>query len=128
MTELSEAERCAKLFQALSDPHRLRILQCLRDGRKNVGQLADLLKAEIVNVSHHLSVLKQAQLVVATKDGRFMWYTYHERLRVTAEAIRTQFVVSATTAFELPYSAEFMTVPLEAPPAKRSGRTPKSAD
>ena len=44
---------------------------------RNVSELADLLNAQIVNVSHHLGVLRHAGLVQDVKQGRFVVYSLH---------------------------------------------------
>ena len=79
MTDQKNAENCAKLLQALAEPNRIRIIDCLRTGSKNVTQLANLLKVEIVNVSHHLGVLKSGGLVQSEKSGRFVIYSLHDK-------------------------------------------------
>ena len=75
MTEPNEAQKCADLLQAIGEKNRIRIIECLWDGSKNVSELAKLLKIEIVNVSHHLGVLKSARLVNHEKKGRFVVYS-----------------------------------------------------
>ena len=75
-----QPERCARLLRSVADPERLRIIQCLRAGPKNVSELAALLGAEVVNVSHHLRVLRQAGLVEDEKHGRFVQYRLHPRV------------------------------------------------
>ena len=45
------------------EANRIRIIECLRTGSKNVTELAKALNVEIVNVSHHLGVLRTAGLV-----------------------------------------------------------------
>lgn len=77
MTEPLQPDLCARALRALADPERLRIIHCLRSGEQNVSQLAALLKAEIVNVSHHLGVLRHAGLVQDEKQGRFVVYRLH---------------------------------------------------
>ncbi|HEV3079968.1 MAG TPA: metalloregulator ArsR/SmtB family transcription factor [Gemmataceae bacterium] len=72
-----EAEHCARYLRAVADPERLRIIQCLRGGPKHVSQLAELLDEEVVNVSHHLGVLRQAGVVQDEKQGRFVLYRLH---------------------------------------------------
>ena len=79
MTETKLAETCARQLQAIAEPNRIRIIDCLRTGQKNVTQLATLLGVEIVNVSHHLGVLKSAGLVEDKKDGRFVIYSLHPK-------------------------------------------------
>lgn len=65
------------MLRALADPERLRIVSCLRGGPRNVTELAGLLGAEVVNVSHHLGVLRHAGLVLDEKQGRFVVYRLH---------------------------------------------------
>lgn len=77
MNDPLEPQRCARLLRAVAEPERLRIIQCLRQGPKNVSELATLLEAEVVNVSHHLGVLRQAGLVQDQKQGRFVLYRLH---------------------------------------------------
>jgi ArsR family transcriptional regulator len=72
-----QVQTCARKLRALADPERLRIVNCLREGPRNVSELAALLEAEIVNVSHHLSVLRHANLVQDEKQGRFVVYRLH---------------------------------------------------
>ncbi len=77
MNDLIQSEQCARKLRALADPDRLRIVQVLRDGPRNVSELAALLGEEVVNVSHHLGVLRHANLVCDDKQGRFVVYSLH---------------------------------------------------
>jgi len=79
MTDQKTAEVVARQLQAIAEPNRIRIIDCLRTGSKNVTELATLLRVEIVNVSHHLGVLKAAQLVEDKKRGRFVDYTLNPK-------------------------------------------------
>jgi DNA-binding transcriptional ArsR family regulator len=79
-SEPLEPDRCAHALRALADPERLRIVQCLRGGPRNVTELAHLLGEQVVNVSHHLGVLRQAGLVLSEKDGRFVIYRLHPKV------------------------------------------------
>ena len=65
----------ATLLKAVADPDRLKIVESLRNGPKNVTELAKILRAEIVNVSHHLGVLRRRKIVSFQKRGRFVNYT-----------------------------------------------------
>ena len=68
--------RCAKLLAALAAPERLKIVRFLADGPQNVTAIAQMLKLKnVVNVSHHLSVLKHAGLIRGQKRGRFVLYS-----------------------------------------------------
>ena len=80
MTDPKQAKQCAELLQAIAEPNRIRIIECLRTGSKNVTELAKLLNVEIVNVSHHLGVLRQAGLVQDEKHGRFVVYSLHPKI------------------------------------------------
>lgn len=86
MTEPNEAQKCADLLQAIGEKNRIRIIECLWDGAKNVSELAKLLKIEIVNVSHHLGVLKSARLVQHEKKGRYVLYSLAPEYFHTSEA------------------------------------------
>jgi DNA-binding transcriptional ArsR family regulator len=72
-----QAEKCAAKLKALGEPMRLRIVDLLRDGEQTVSQIAESLGEEIVNVSHHLGILFQAELVEKSKHGRFVVYRLH---------------------------------------------------
>lgn len=75
MKDPLQPARCARLLAALAAPDRLRIVRCLRDGPRNVTQIAKALEAPVVNVSHHLTVLRHAGLVRGAKKGRYMLYS-----------------------------------------------------
>ena len=77
MRDVLSSEHCAELLKALAEPDRLRIIQCLRGGPKNVGQIAADLDAEIANVSHHLGVLRRNGILQTEKQGRFVLYRLH---------------------------------------------------
>lgn len=80
MRDRLESDRCAPFLKALGDPERLRIVQCLRLGPKNVGQLVEDLQADIANVSHHVRVLHRAGLLERHRDGKFVVYALHPGL------------------------------------------------
>jgi ArsR family transcriptional regulator len=83
MTDQKQAKACADMLQAIAEPNRIRIIECLRAGSKNVTQLAKELNVEIVNVSHHLGVLRTAGLVQDEKQGRFVVYSLHPKVFVS---------------------------------------------
>ena len=70
-----QPQRCAKLLAALAAPERLEIIRFLRDGPRNVGDIADMLREPMVNTSHHLGVLRVAGLIQSEKRGRFVFYS-----------------------------------------------------
>jgi DNA-binding transcriptional ArsR family regulator len=73
-----ESNHCAEMLKALGDPIRLRIIDTLRAGPQNVGELAEALATEIATVSHHLGILHAAGLVEREKRGRFKVYRLRE--------------------------------------------------
>lgn len=66
---------CANRLKALADPDRLRIVNSLLKGEKSVSALAEEMEVPIDRVSHHLSVLRAAQLVNTQKQGKFVVYS-----------------------------------------------------
>ena len=62
-------------FKALADPTRRTILALLRDGDLPAGEIAAHFPVAWASVSHHLSVLKDAGLVLAARDGQFIRYS-----------------------------------------------------
>lgn len=75
-----QSDFCAERLRALGDPHRLRVIEALRSGEQTVTDLALLLDVEVVNLSHHLQVLRRADLVRVRREGRFMYYSVHPGL------------------------------------------------
>ncbi len=61
-------------FKALSSPVRREILNILKDGEKNAGQLSEKFNMTDATISHHLSILKQADLVRDEKRGKYIYY------------------------------------------------------
>ena len=61
-------------LRALADPTRRAILELLRDGRKSAGELANHFAISAAAVSRHLSVLKEADLIRDTREGKFIYY------------------------------------------------------
>jgi DNA-binding transcriptional ArsR family regulator len=67
-------QQVATYFQALSDPTRLQIVNLLRNGERNVGELAQLCGFSTANVSRHLSFLMQQGLVERESRGTAVYY------------------------------------------------------
>lgn len=75
MKESAEYDKCAVQLKALADPTRLRILQSLFSGPSHVSSLCDQLNENIINVSHHLGVLRHAGLVQKERRGKYIIYS-----------------------------------------------------
>jgi len=63
-----------KVFKALSDPTRRRVLELLREGALTAGELADRFPVSKPTMSAHFSVLQEAGLIEAEKTGRIIYY------------------------------------------------------
>lgn len=68
-------EKVADYFRALSEPTRLQILNLLRAGERNVGELAEATGYTAANVSRHLAVLMQQGLVRRDARGTSAYYS-----------------------------------------------------
>ena len=70
--------KLTKISKAFSDNNRLKILDFLSDGQKNVTQVADNLKVEENLASHHLRVLADLGFLKNMKKGRQVFYRINE--------------------------------------------------
>ena len=61
-------------LKALSDPIRREILNLLKSGRMSAGDIADHFPVTGASISRHLSVLKDADLIRDTREGKFIYY------------------------------------------------------
>lgn len=62
-------------FKALSDPTRRKILDLLRDRDLTAGDIADHFQMTKPSISHHLSLLKSADLVWDERQGQHIVYS-----------------------------------------------------
>ena len=63
------------LFKALNDTTRRSILEMLKEKDMTAGDIADQFNISKPSISHHLDLLKQANLVIAVKEGQFIYYS-----------------------------------------------------
>lgn len=75
----------SNVFKALADPTRRRVLELLRDGPMNAGDLSAHFEFSKPTMSAHFSVLKEANLVDAEKHGKQM--IYRLKLSVIEDAL-----------------------------------------
>ena len=61
-------------LKALADPIRREILNMLKAGRMSAGEITDHFPVTGASISRHLSVLKEADLIEDTRDGKFIFY------------------------------------------------------
>ena len=83
-----------QLFKAMCDPNRIAILLYLSERciPLTVGQIADSLPVDVSVVSRHLSILRDAEILIARKQGKEVHYSINSRnLIVTLRAIADAF-------------------------------------
>ena len=61
-------------LKALSDPIRREILNLLKSGRLSAGEISEHFDVTGASISRHLSVLKEADLIRDTREGKFIYY------------------------------------------------------
>jgi ArsR family transcriptional regulator len=64
-----------KAFKALADSTRREILSLLRHGERTAGDLAERFDMTKPSMSHHFSVLKDADLITSRREGQQIWYS-----------------------------------------------------
>ena len=81
-----------KIFKALSDPTRLRIVAILLRHEVCVCELMAILELEQSRISHQLRILRDADIVEDRRDRRWIVYTIPERARPTLEVLLESFL------------------------------------
>ena len=61
-------------LRALADPTRREILNLLIKGRLSAGEIGEHFSVSAAAVSRHLSVLKEADLITDTREGKYIFY------------------------------------------------------
>lgn len=61
-------------LKALADPTRREILNLLKSGRLSAGEITDHFDITAAAISRHLSLLKDADLITDTRDGKYIFY------------------------------------------------------
>jgi len=65
----------ARYFKALAEPMRLKVLNALQDGEKNVTELTEISEGTQANISKHLSLLAEYGLVKRESRGTCVYYS-----------------------------------------------------
>ena len=63
-----------KTIKALSDPIRREILERLKAGRLSAGEIANHFSVSGAAISKHLSILREADLIRDTREGKYIYY------------------------------------------------------
>ena len=72
----------ANVFQALSHPTRIAIVEALRDGELPAGVIVERVGLEQANASQHFSVLRAKHIVTSRKDGNQVFYSVADPLLI----------------------------------------------
>ena len=64
-----------EVFKALNDATRREILELLKKKDMNAGEIADNFDMSKPSISHHLDILKRADLITSIKEGQFITYS-----------------------------------------------------
>ena len=83
LQQLSAAQNpyknAARILKILADPTRIRLLEIIQHGECNVTALRPILSIPQPAVSHHLSLLKEADLIIARRNGRKIFYRLNNK-------------------------------------------------
>ncbi|MGV6862714.1 MAG: autorepressor SdpR family transcription factor [Putridiphycobacter sp.] len=63
------------VFKALNDETRRKIIELLKEGDLNAGEIAEKFNISKPSISHHLDILKRADLISSEKKGQFVKYS-----------------------------------------------------
>lgn len=63
-----------KTFKALSDPNRREILNLLKGGAMTAGEIVEHFSVSGATISHHLSILREAGLILDDRKGKYIYY------------------------------------------------------
>lgn len=62
-------------FKALADPTRRQIINLLRERDMTAGEIAEHFDISKPSISHHLNLLKQANIIIDQRQGQFIYYS-----------------------------------------------------
>jgi ArsR family transcriptional regulator len=92
----------ASIFQALSHPTRVAIVEYLSEGELSVSQLCEKIGVEQANASQHLAVLRNKHLVETRKEGNQIFYRLrHPLMGEVLEKMREYFFAHLNEAMEI---------------------------
>lgn len=80
-----EWRNISKVYAALGDEHRQRILLTFEPGeRLNIGQIVDVSTLSRTAVSHHLRILREADVLQSVKEGKEVYFWINKNFLVDA--------------------------------------------
>jgi len=94
------------LFKALNDETRRQIIELLKDKNLNAGEIADEFKISKPSISHHLDILKRADLIMSEKKGQFIEYSLNTSILedllswiITLKKTKNETIINKRTIF-----------------------------
>jgi DNA-binding transcriptional ArsR family regulator len=81
-----------EFFKALSDPTRREILQSLKEMAKTPSELLGEIKISQPTLSHHLDILKRADIITGEREGQFIRYS----LNMTVFDMAVEYLIEIT--------------------------------
>ena len=92
-------ELAAETFRVMSAPMRLKIINCLCDEEKNVGQLLEEIDTTQPNMSQHLNTLFKAKILGRWREGVHIYYRIiNDRVVTLCRAVCTQIAIDSDMA------------------------------
>jgi ArsR family transcriptional regulator len=92
----------ASIFQAMSHPTRIAILEALRDRELSARAIQEKLGVEQANLSQHLAILRNRQIVSSRKDGNQVFYSIRNPMLVEVlDIMRRYFQANLADAIQL---------------------------
>ena len=86
----------AETFRVMSAPMRLKIINCLCQEEKNVGQLLEEINTTQPNMSQHLNTLYKAKIIGKRRDGVQIYYRIiNDRVVTLCRAVCTQIAIDS---------------------------------
>lgn len=90
------------VFRALADPTRREILRLLRGGEMSAGELAERFDMTKPSMSHHFTILKQADLVLTRRAGQQIIYALNTTVMEDLAAIMWDLFAANTSGKKVP--------------------------
>ena len=95
------ADKCVDFCKALCDSTRQKILEMLREREMCVGEIADAFHLSQPTISHHLNILKIANVVKSRKEGKQVYYSLNQdNIQECCGLLMAKFIP------EMPYTVE----------------------
>ncbi len=89
---VDKVDQLARLFKAMADPGRIKILQALEHEEMCVCDLAAFLEVSESAVSHQLRLLRQLQLVANRRQGAVLYYRLNDEIASSLLALGLEYV------------------------------------